>query len=40
MQMIVEVLGYPTEEELELYSEVKERETLKSLPRKPGRSFE
>jgi hypothetical protein len=29
MQMIIELLGYPTQEELELFSEIKDKDLLK-----------
>jgi hypothetical protein len=30
--MIIELLGYPTEEEIEIFSEIKDKELLKKIP--------
>ena len=32
MQMIVDLLGYPTKEELEIFSDIQDKDLLNSIP--------
>lgn len=38
--MIIEMLGYPNESELKIFTENRDKEILKSMPKKQGKNFE
>ena len=37
--MIIDLLGYPTEEELEMFNDIKDKDLLKSIIRKEKQDF-
>lgn len=37
--MIIDLLGYPTEEELEMFKDIKDKDLLKNVKRKEGQDF-